>query len=94
MTQEFPSGCNSGLQGMRVARDKLGAKQILLCGFDMHGTHYFGKHPSALRNTDEARRKHFHKQFSMWRNREIVINCTPGSALQTFRTGVLEEVLP
>lgn len=92
-TQEFPAGCNSGLQGMRVARDELGATRILLCGFDMQGTHYFGKHPAPLRNTSPERFRVFLRQFAEWKNKDMVINCTPGSALKAFRFTDLNEAL-
>lgn len=91
-TIEFNSGVNSGLQGMRVARDMFGASRILLVGFDMHGTHYFGPHPEPLRNTTRERYLKFLKQFDGWRFGEV-INCTPGSALKRFPMGELREVL-
>lgn len=47
---------NSGVFAIRVAR-YLGARKIILLGFDGHGSHYFGEHPSPLKNTTEARRK-------------------------------------
>src|SRR5688572_19877453 len=48
------SGMNSGLLGLEVAR-MLGADRVLLLGFDMHGTHYFGKHPAPLNETTKIR---------------------------------------
>jgi hypothetical protein len=91
-TGEFNSGVNSGLQGMRVARDVFRASRILLLGFDMHGTHYFGAHPEPLKNTTPARFAAFLKQFDGWRQGEV-INCTPGSALKRFPMGELREVI-
>lgn len=91
-TGEFNSGVNSGLQGMRVARDVFGASRILLVGFDMHGTHYFGQHPEPLKNTTPERYLKFLKQFDGWRHGEV-INCTPGSALKRFQMGELREFL-
>jgi hypothetical protein len=87
----FPSDCNSGLQGMRVAA-MLGASRILLIGFDLHGSHYFGKHPAPLRNTTIARFKVHLRQFKRWRGPEV-INCTPGSALTQFPMSTLEKDL-
>lgn len=89
ITTEFPAGTNSGLQGVRVAR-LLGATKILLCGFDMHGTHYFGNHPKQLKNTSPHRRSEFVKQFGRFKDRQMVVNCTPGSALTWFRFAELE----
>jgi hypothetical protein len=91
-TGEFNSGVNSGLQGMRVARDVFHASRIVLVGFDMHGTHYFGLHPEPLFNTTVRRFLAHMKQFDGWRFGEV-INCTPGSALKRFPTGELSEVL-
>lgn len=87
----YVSGTNSGLQGMRVAQ-MLGATKILLLGFDMHGDHYFGKHPHPLRNTAPARFLSFIKQFDGWRGCAVV-NCTPGSALQRFPMSTIEQEL-
>lgn len=91
-TGEFNSGVNSGLQGMRVARDVFKASRILLVGFDMHGMHYFGSHPEPLKNTTPARFASFLKQFDGWRFGEV-INCTPRSALSRFPIGELREFI-
>lgn len=78
----FLSSCNSGLFAMRVA-EKLGATRLLLLGFDMRGTHYFGVHKEPLRNTTPIRFKHFIRQFEHWRGCEV-LNCTPKSSLKKF----------
>lgn len=80
----LPSDSNSGLDGMRVAHQIMGATRILLLGFDMHGSHFFGKHPKPLRNTTPNRFKAHIKQFNKWRGCEV-INCTPNSALLKFK---------
>jgi hypothetical protein len=85
------TGLNSGLQGMRVAA-MLGATKILLLGFDMHGSHFFGPHPKALANTTAERFREHIRQFSKWYGPEVV-NCTPGSALTHFRMSTLEAEL-
>lgn len=92
-TEEFQSGTNSGMQGMRVARDVFGATRILLFGFDMGGEHYFGRHPQPLQNTTPERFAVFLKQFDRWRGGCEVINCTPGSALKQFPFMELGEAL-
>lgn len=88
----FPVGTNSGLQGMRVAL-MLGAKRIILLGLDMKGTHYFGKHPSPLKNSSPADFQRMLVQFQRWKSGAEVINCSPGSALTCFRTATLADVL-
>jgi hypothetical protein len=83
------SGTNSGLLGLMVAV-KLGATRILLLGYDMQGTHFFGAHPAPLRNPNAARFEVFQKQFSGYKPRGVeIINCTPGSALRTYPMGDL-----
>lgn len=75
-------GSNSGLLGLEVAV-KLGATSIILLGFDMHGTHYFGPHPTPMRNTIPRRFDAFKQQFAAFK-KVPVYNCTPGSALTCF----------
>lgn len=87
-----PVGCNSGLWAMFLARH-LGAKKIILLGFDMWGSHFFGKHPAPLNNTTEARFKTHIRQFDGFAGPEV-INCTPGSKLKKFPMLDLKEVLP
>jgi len=86
------NGCNSGYMAMQIARDIHKADKIILLGFDMHGTHYFGKHPTGLRNTTEDRFKVHISQFDGWHGPEVV-NCTPNSALKKFPFLPLEKVL-
>jgi hypothetical protein len=88
----FGSGVNSGLQGMRVARDVFKASRLLLLGFDMHGTHYFGRHPAPLQNTSVSRFAAHVAQFRKWKGCTVV-NCTPGSALKQFPVSTLEREL-
>lgn len=87
------TGTNSGLVAMEIAR-LLGAKRLLLLGFDLQGSHYFGPHPAPLRNTSEARFVQMLRQFSRWdQGRVEVINCTPGSRLKRFPMANLEDVI-
>lgn len=76
---------------MYVARD-YGAKKIILLGFDMHGTHYFGRHPEGLKNTTEIRFKQHMFQFRLFSGAEV-INCTPDSALKRFPLAALSDTL-
>lgn len=84
--------CNSGLMAMDFAYRKRGAERLLILGFDMHGTHYFGKHPDTLKHTDDKKFKMHLRQFDTW-NGCPVINCTPGSALTKFPFMQLREAL-
>jgi hypothetical protein len=86
-------GSNSGLLACHVAV-KLGARKILLCGFDMKGSHFFGPHPEPLKNTKPARFDVFQEQFRRFRPRGVeVLNCTPGSALKAYANANLEDQL-
>lgn len=87
------SHTNSGLLGVMVAI-KLGAKRVLLLGFDMHGEHYFGRHAAPLKNTTEMRFAQFKRQFAAYRPLGVeIINCTPGSELSCYPRGKLESYL-
>jgi len=80
---------NSGALAIYVAATVLGADEVLLFGFDMQGTHYFGEHPPRLKGTSERRRAVMQEQFFALKQRldamgVRVVNCTPGSALRAF----------
>jgi hypothetical protein len=91
------TGGNSGYQAIHVAVHA-GAKKILLCGFDMHGTHWHSRHPEPLRNAGEGI---YPRWISLYEKLALelaerhvkVINCTPGSALKVWPMGNLEEAL-
>jgi len=82
-TPSVPNGCNSGLMAMEIARDLFQAKRVILLGFDMHGTHFFGPHGDGLVNTTPVRFNHHIRQFNSWHGPEV-INCTLNSALKKF----------
>lgn len=87
---------NSGVLGLECAK-RLGADRILLLGFDMRGSHFFGKYVNGLRNTSNAQRLNHLKQYEQWArtNRGIeVINCTPNSAIECFPRAELNAALP
>lgn len=86
------NGCNSGYMAMQVARDIFKADLLILLGFDMHGTHYFGPHPKGLKNTTPERFSAHLKQFNGWSGPEV-INCTPNSALTKFPYQPLQDVI-
>ena len=86
-----PVGCNSGLYAMHIARD-LGASRIILLGFDMHGTHFFGPHQEPLKNTSAGRFYQHILQFNCWKYCEVV-NCTPNSQIEKFTKKDLRDVI-
>lgn len=85
-------GINSGQMAINLAYH-FGAKRILLCGFDCHGGRWFGDHPRPLSN------KHHYKLWqrssdraaASYKKRGVdIVNCTPGSALKSFRMSTLD----
>lgn len=89
------TGINSGLLGIHAAVH-LGAKRILLLGFDLHspGQHFFGQHPKELKSSTQNHLDRFKAQFSNYKPRGIeIINCTPDSALKVYPLRKLEDCL-
>lgn len=77
---------NSGLLGIRAAKH-LGADRIILLGFDMKGTHYFGKHPTPLQNTSSERFEVFKKHiaaFDVGKTEVFNANLNSGLTCYTF----------
>ena len=84
---------NSGVLGLECAK-RHGATTILLCGFDMHGTHFFGKYENGLSNTTDKKREVHLRQYAQWGKANpgiSVINLTSGSALKCFPTASLDD---
>lgn len=93
----LPSGTNSGAFAIKVARH-LGAKEIILLGFDGGSTHFFGPHPTPLQNTSPQRLTVHHNQhraeaFECYREGVKVWNCSPGTAITHYPTARLDECL-
>lgn len=92
-----PNGTNSGALAVRVALE-IGAKEMILLGFDGHGTHFFGPHPNGLKNTDDHRRSvHFvqhRKAAAECRRAGVPVwNCSPGTVIDAYEIKTLEKVL-
>ena len=85
-------GGNSGFQAVGLAL-LMGARRVALAGFDMHGAHFFGKHPAGLRNTGSFSGfiKCFERAALALPANLSIVNCTPGSALRCFPFGSLED---
>jgi hypothetical protein len=87
------SASNSGALALIVAHRIFAATEIDLHGFDMHGSHYFGKYKEPLRNTAATRFNEFQHQFAaigkfLEKEGIRVLNRTPGSALRCFPISV------
>lgn len=88
---------NSGMLGIDVAVEVFKASQVLLLGFDFHGTHFFGRYTNRCSNTTDASRERHKRQMRTWRMlhpKVDVVNCTAGSALKAFPMGDLDAYLP
>lgn len=86
-------GGNSGYQAVNLAYQK-GAKVILLLGFDMHGDHFFGKHPRGLNGNSPF--NSFIESFKTIDCKTLgieIINCTRKTALNCFPKMNLESAL-
>lgn len=91
---------NSGFQAVNVALLRDG-NPVVLIGFDMHGTHFFGQHEAPLRSWDRQKQESI---FARWIEgfrlasdllppHIRIINATPGSALTCFPIMTLDEAL-
>ncbi len=88
-------GNNSGYQAIHCAVHA-GAKRILLLGFDMRGTHWFGSHPDAVEDgRAETMAPHFATLTAPLKELGVeVFNCSgPGSLLDCFPKRELCEAL-
>jgi len=83
-------GGNSGFQAVNLAY-QMGAGTIILLGFDMFGTHYFGKHPLKLDVNSPF--KAFIQSFESITQDIEIINCTRSTALTCFKRQRLEDIL-
>lgn len=94
-------GNNSGYQAVNLAY-KLGAKKIILLGYDMKigsngKLHWFGDHPSSLRNEPSL----FPRWIDLFRQlaKDLhakginVVNCSTDTALDCFEISTLEKEL-
>lgn len=94
------TGSNSGYQCINLAFH-LGAKRIVLLGFDMKAgkdgkMHWFGDHPTKTKPNifKDNFLKHFPTLVQPLAEEGVeVINCTPGSAIDCFPKRDLNELL-
>lgn len=96
------TGRNSGYQALNLAVH-LGAKLIVLLGFDMQAQmvngmpkmHWFGDHPGGTSSTVFSQMlPNFPTLIEPLKKAGVrVVNCTPGSALKCFPMTSIEEAL-
>lgn len=91
-------GQNSGFQALNLAF-LLGAKRILLLGYDMKlaksgANHWFGHHPDKVVSNYPAWWSHFSVAADQFKKLGVeVINCSPDTALICFKKMSLESAL-
>jgi hypothetical protein len=91
-------GNNSGFQAINLAI-LWGADPIVLVGFDMRPidgrTHFFGEHKAPLRPPADFRKwiGNFRRAAEMHKAPPVILNATPGSALDCFPMVDLREEL-
>lgn len=101
LTDRIRHGKNSGYQAMHVAAH-LGARRIVMLGFDMKPgpagrLHFFGNRstrttpPSVYSTFMVPKFPAFARELA--RRAIDVVNATPGSALDCFRTATIQEAL-
>ena len=89
-------GSNSGFQLLNLAF-LLGCRKFLLVGYNMQNVggkkHFFGNHPGRLDKNSPY--PQFVRAYSQIQEniKELIVNCTPDSALTMFRQGDLREEL-
>lgn len=88
-------GHNSGYQAIGLARH-FGAERIILLGYDMQGTHWFGDHPREFRARNDFRV--FLPPFKVLAadlaaDGVEVVNCSRDTALKAFPRSTIEQVL-
>lgn len=87
---------NSGALAIYTAAT-LGYKEIRLLGFDMHGSHYFGRYDEVNLLNTEDNPERYGAMFTEYENlaemikedyNDVhVVNCTKGSSLKMFEMG-------
>lgn len=83
---------SSGFQAVNLAL-LLGSPLVVLVGFDGHakrGKHFFGDHPPHLDRCDDRGYRDLARSFVP---DERIVNATPGSSIEVYRFGDLEEIL-
>ena len=91
------TGANSGYQAINLAVH-MGAKRILLLGYDMQptetGSHWFGEHPDGVEPSWMNMLQHYPSLVKPLKEKGVeVINCTQSTALEVFPRGKIEELL-
>jgi hypothetical protein len=92
------TGGNSGYQALHVAIHA-GAARVLLCGYDMHGGHWHGKHPAGLKETTPRPTRAGSAVSPTWRASRPSVGsrsrtARPGRRCGPSRCGTLEKSLP
>lgn len=90
-------GGNGAYQAIGLAV-QAGARRIVLLGLDLHGTHWHGTHPRPLSNPQQYlfdiwKRNYARLADDLRQEGVLVVNSSPGTALDAFPVRDLEEAL-
>lgn len=86
------TGVNSGHQAINLAALS-GGNPVIALGLDGRGQHFFGNHPDNSVVPHAEMRQNLTAGAAELAERGIrVINCSPGSAIDCFERGTIEEI--
>lgn len=88
-------GANGGYQAINLAYH-FGASRIVLLGYDMGGTHWFGDHPTSLpvKSSYDAFLREFPALARDLKSAGVeVVNCSRSTALEAFPKSTIDKVL-
>lgn len=87
------TGDHGGYQALNLATLS-GVSKVLLLAFDAKPGHFHGEHPTATPNVYPQMQQSFRPITRELRHAGVsVTNCSPGSAIETFRRGDIAEEL-
>lgn len=91
------SGGNSGFQAVNLVI-QWGVTDIALVGFDMRGSHWYGRNKPPMNNPDQSNFDRWLKGFAtaapiLKQMGVTVVNCSPSSSIKCFPKATLEDTL-
>lgn len=88
------TGYSSGYAAINLAYHLAGPTRVLLLGYDMHGSHFFGAHPDKSHPQFVACLAAFERLVAPAKTAGLeIVNCTPQSALRCFPLRSLDASL-
>lgn len=88
--EDLPDGCNTGVFACSIAR-AMNAKRIILCGFDIGGSHFHEDHPLPLKNPSHKDFENYIEQFASFNFSGEIVQCTKGRL--PYKYSPLEDLI-